>query len=149
MLNPQKLDVYYHEYITNMHKHLQDGILEVEESLLKELNILNLTEEEEEDIQEQLPFYFHVIENQEKVTLFNNQFVVWIIPKVEDDIPMTITLVALIQKNRPHLQLAFSTRDQYNTPKYVLRVLRHYLTEMIDTEEEIASIGKIDTNNEL
>ena len=81
-----------------------------------------------------------MIENQEKVTLFNNQFVVWIVPKVVDDVPTTMTLISLVHKDVPRLELVFSTRGPYNTPKYVLKVLRHFLTEVIDTEEEIASI---------
>ena len=97
-------------------------------------------------MQKQFPFYFHVVETPEKVTLFNNQFAIWIVPKMVGDIATTITLVALIHGEDPRLEIAFSTQGVYNTPKYVLKVLRHFLTEVIDTEEEIASIWKIGEN---
>lgn len=140
MLNQQKLEKSYKEFIKDLGKHLQDGLIEVDLTLLKDLNLLNKSPEEEKDIQTQFPFYFHVVENTEKVTLFNNQFIVWIIPKVINEIPTTLTLIALVTKDKPRLEIAFSTTGVYNTPKYVLKVLRHYLMEVLDTEEEIASI---------
>lgn len=142
MLNPQKLEQHYQEFSKDLTRWIQDGIIHVDLALLKKLGLLNKTPEEEKELKAQFPFYFHVIENQEKVTLFNNQFVVWIIPKVENEIPTTLTLIALLQKDSLRLEIAFSTAGVYNTPKYVLKVLRYYLTEVIDTEEEIASISK-------
>jgi len=143
MLNQQKLEKSYKEFTKDLSKYLQDGMIEVDLNLLKDLNLLNKSPEEEKEIQSQFPFYFHVVENNEKVTLFNNQFVVWIIPKVVNDLPTTMTLIALVTKDNPRLEIAFSTTGVYNTPKYVLKVLRHYLTEVIDTEEEIASITQL------
>lgn len=141
MLNHKKLEIAYKEFNEDLSKYLQDGVIEVDLALLKRFNLLNKTPEEEKEVQTQFPFYFHVVENQEKVTLFNNQFVVWIVPRVIDDIPATITLIALVHKDIPHLEIAFNTAGVYNTPKYVLKVLRHFLSEVIDTEEEIATIN--------
>lgn len=141
MLNPKKLETLYQEFISDLSKWLQDGIIQVDLALLKKFDLLNKTPEEEREVQAQFPFYFHVIESEEKVTLFNNQFVVWIIPKVVDEIPTTLILIALMTSDKPRLEMAFSSAGVYNTPKYVLKVLRHFLTEVIDTEEEIASIG--------
>ncbi len=142
MLNPQKLEKSFKLFLNDLSSHLQDGVVKVDLALLKRLNLLNKTPEEEKEVQENFPFYFHVIENPEKVTLFNNQFVVWIIPKVVDDIPTTVTLIALVHKDEARLEMAFSTQGVYNTPKYVLKVLRYFLSEVIDTEEEIASINE-------
>ena len=142
MLNPKKLEKAYKGFTNDLSKWIPDGVTDVDLNLLKEFDLLNKTPEEERELQAQFPFYFHVIENQEKVTLFNNQFVVWIVPKVVDDIPTTMTLIALVQKDNPRLEIAFSTAGVYNSPKYVLKVLRHFLTEVIDTEEEIASITR-------
>src|SRR3990167_1443510 len=141
MFASQKLEKFYQKFSEALGKYLHDGIVKVDLSLLKRFNLLNRTPEEEKELQSQFPFYFHVIESSEKVTLFNNQFVVWIIPKVEDETPTTLTLIALTQKNDLRLEIAFSTTGVYNTTKYVLKVLRHYLSEVIDTEEEIASIS--------
>lgn len=109
MLNPQKLEKAYLEFTSDLPRWLQDGITHVDLGLLKRLNLLNKTAEEEKELQTQFPFYFHVIETQEKVTLFNNQFVVWIVPKMIEEVPTTLTLIALVRQDRPHLELAFST----------------------------------------
>lgn len=141
MLNPQKIEAAFQHFMKDLNKWLQDGLIHVNLPLLKELDLLNKTPEEEKDIQSQFPFYFHVIETDEKVTLFNHQFIVWIVPKVVDDVPTTLTLIALMNNDEPQLEIAFSTEGVYNTPKYVLKVLRHFLSDVIDTEEEIASIS--------
>ncbi len=144
MPNPQKLQQAFEDYMADLNRSLQDGVIEVNLEFLKKFDLLNKTEEQEKEMQKQFPFYFHVIETPEKVTLFNNQFAVWIVPKLVGDVPTTVTLVALIHGETPHLEIAFSTQGVYNTPKYVLKVLRHFLTEVIDTEEEIASIWKVE-----
>ncbi len=142
MLKPERLEKIYSKYMGDLSRWLQDGIIEINIEFLNNCDLLHRTDEEEQDIQKQFPFYFHVVETKEKVTLFNNQFVVWIVPKVINDIPTTITLISLINEDTPHLELAFSTSGTYNNPKYVLKVLRYFLTEVIDTEEEIASMTK-------
>ena len=141
MFGSEKLEELYQKFYTNLGNYLQDSIVKVDLTLLKRFNLLNRTPEEEKELQSQFPFYFHVIESSEKVTLFNNQFVVWITPQVVDELPVTLTIIALTHKDDLRLEIAFSTAGVYNTPKYVLKVLRHYLSEVIDTEEEIASIS--------
>ena len=91
---------------------------------------------------EEFPHYFHVIETSDKVTLFNHQFAVWIVPKIIDGNPTTLTLISLITEDEPNLEIVFSTSGLYNAPKYVLKVLKSYLSEVLDTEAVISSIGK-------
>ena len=111
-------------------------------SLLEETGLLTHVSFEEDNNQEQLPHYFHVIETADKVTLFNHQFAIWIVPKIVDENPTTIVMISLITNGRPHLEIVFSTKGVYNTPKFVLRLLKYYLSEVIDTEEAISSIGR-------
>lgn len=144
MLNPVELEQAYSDFVSDLKQWLPDGIIDVDLFLLKELDLLkDLDEENEQILQAQFPFYFHVIETSDKVTLFNNQFAVWIVPKVVDDLPTTLTLISLVQDDeQPRLEIAFSTKGIYNSPKCVLKVLRHFLTEVIDTEAVIESIGR-------
>jgi len=128
----------------NIHHWLQEGVVDVNLDLLQKFSLLDPSDEK--GGQESFPFYFHVIETPEKVTLFNNQFVVWIIPRVIDELPSTLVLIALAQKDDLHLEIAFSTKGDYNTPKYVLKTLRYYLTEVLETEEAIASIQQGDAS---
>jgi len=119
---------------------MPEGMIEVNMPLLERLGLLKHEAPEGDKGEEQLPYYFHVIETHEKITLFNHQFIVWIIPKIMDGNSTTVVMIALITEKCPHLEITFYTQGVYNTSKFVLRVLRHYLSEVIDTEEEISSI---------
>ena len=142
MIKPEKLDEYYEKFLDDPSYWVQDGIVDINLEILREWGLLNQSEEEEKLLQEQFPFYFHVLENNSKVTLFNNQFIVWIVPEVVKDVPCTTVLIALIKENDLKLEIVYNTSGVYNTPKYVLKTLRHFLTEVIDTEEEISSFLK-------
>ena len=143
-MNPIQLDESFNEFMTNLPSWVPEGIVDVDLELLEKVGLLTSEEldEGDEDEIEQLPHYFHVIESADKVTLFNHQFVVWIVPKTVDEMPLTYVFISLVKEKKPHLELAFSTAGVYNTPKFVLRLLRHYLSEVIDTEEAISSIKK-------
>ena len=73
-----------------------DGFINVNLQLLQELGLLSNSELEISD-PESLSQQFHVIETSEKVTLFNKQFAVWIIPQTDTELPSTLILIALIQ----------------------------------------------------
>jgi hypothetical protein len=139
-MNPTQLDQIYHEFISNLSSWIPEGIIEVDLKLLEEAGLLSSESFEEKQESEQLPHYFHVIETSEKVTLFNHQFVIWIIPKIVDETPTTVVMIALVTADKPHLEIVFSTNGVYNTSKFVLKLLRHYLSEVIDTEQAISSI---------
>lgn len=145
MLNPVKLEQTYCEFMKNLRRWLPDGIIDVDLFLLRDFDLLQEDDEEENAkiLQSQFPFYFHVVETSDKVTLFNNQFAVWIVPKVIQGVPTTLTLISLINpENEPKLEIVFTTSGIYNSPKIVLKVLRHFLTEVIDTEAVIESFGR-------
>jgi hypothetical protein len=141
MLNPIQLEEFYQQYAQDLGKWVHDGITNVDLALLHDFGILDSFEEEEDD-PDDLTQYFHVIESPEKVTLFNEQFSVWIVPKSEEENPSTMVLIALNQNEKPHLEIVFNTSGVYNTPKYVLKVLQHFLVDMLETEETLTSIEK-------
>ena len=142
MVNPIQLEEAYNEFIKDLNVWIPDGIIDADLKLLDELGLLNQEDLEVEEDQDHFPHYFHVIETADKVTLFNHQFVVWIVPQVMNDVPCTLTLIALMNSSKPQLELVFSTSGVYNTPKFVLKILRHFLSEVIDTEAIISSIDK-------
>ena len=141
MLNPIELENAFQMFMTDLHHYTPDGIVDVNLELLSELGVLDYEQFEDEEAGEEFPHYFHVIETSDKVTLFNHQFAVWIVPKVVNGEPTTLTLIALITDDRPQLEICFSTNGIYNTPKYVLKVLKNYLADVLDTEAVISSIG--------
>ncbi len=142
MINPNVLEDAYKEFSKDLLKWVPDGIIQVDLKLLNDLNLLNNAELEHSISDDQLNHYFHIIETPEKVTLFNEQFAIWIVPQLVEETPTTTTLISLLQNNKPHLEIVYLTSGVYNTPKYILKVLQHFLAEVQDTEAVISSIGK-------
>ena len=141
MLNPNKIEEIYKEYSQDLSQWVPDGIVSVDLNLLHEQGLLE-TIRDENDAQDDFSQYFHVLETPEKVTLFNEQFIIWIVPKMEEEIPITYVMIALENNNAVHLEIVFTTSGVYNTPKFVLKVLQHYLLDMLDTEATLTAYEK-------
>jgi hypothetical protein len=142
MINPAILEGAYEEFSRDLHKWIPDGVIHVDLKLLNDLGLLNNVELEHSINEANLTLYFHIIETPEKVTLFNDQFAIWIIPQLVDDLPTTTAMIALLHTDKPHLEIVYTTSGVYNTPKYILKILQHFLAEVQDTEAVILSIGK-------
>ena len=141
MLNPLEIENLYKEYMANLGDLAHDGVVNVDLALLHELKLLNEADQIKDD-PEDLTQYFHVIESSEKVTLFNEQFIVWIVPKSEQDTPVTYVLISLNSDEKTSLEVVFTTGGVYNSPKYVLKVLQYYLLDMLETEATLTAIEK-------
>lgn len=140
-MSPSQLEEAFAEFSQNLTKHAPDGIITVDLTMLHQLGLLKYDKLSRETTHEDLMHYFHVLETADKVTLFNKQFVIWILPKTNDSIPLTLTFIALFQNEKPHLELVFSTAGVYNSPKFILKVLEYFLSEVTDTEAIISSIN--------
>lgn len=141
MLNPNKIEEIYKEYSQDLSQWVPDGLVSVNLNLLHELGLLeNLNDEE--DSPDNFTQYFHVVETPEKVTLFNDQFLIWIVPKMEGEVAITYVMIALNQDNNIHLEIVFTTSGIYNTPKFVLKVLQYYLMDMLETEATLTAFEK-------
>ena len=141
MLDPVQIEETYKEFVSNLPNLVHDGVTTINLKFLHEQGLLNSISDDPADADD-LTQYFHVIESIEKVTLFNEQFIVWIIPKGEGDVPYTYVLIALNYPKEAHLEVIFATQGVYNTPKYVLKVLQHFLVDMLETEATLTSIEK-------
>ena len=141
MINPIVLEDAYKEFSQNLKKWIPDGIIHVDLRLLHELGLLNSAELEHSVNRANLTLYL-TYQTPDKVTLFNDQFAIWIVPEVIDEVPTTTTLISLLQSNKPRLEIVYTTSGVYNTPKYILKILQHFLKEVQDTEAVILSIGK-------
>lgn len=140
-MNPIQLEAAYKNFSENLSKWAPDGCLHVNLQLLQDLGLLDewdTSPSQSESLNQQ----FHVVETSDKVTLFNKQFAIWITPQPETAISSTLIMVALIQNLQPHLEVVYMTSGVYNTPKYILKLLQHFMTEVIDTEAMLSSIEK-------
>lgn len=141
MQNPTQIEDAYREFSQDLRKWMHDGITLIDMKFLHEQGLL-ASLQEEQGPPEDLSQYFHVIESIEKVTLFNDQFIVWIIPKMEGEEPITTVLIALNQSDKAHLEVVFMTRGVYNTPRHVLKVLQYFLADMTETEQTLTGFEK-------
>jgi hypothetical protein len=141
MLNPVQIEEAYKQFTGNLSQWAHDGITLIDLQFLHDQGLLTMIQEDQGD-PDDLSQYFHVIESVEKVTLFNEQFIVWIIPKMEEEQPLTYVLIALNHPEKAHLEVVFATQGVYNTPRYVLKVLQHFLEDMLETEETVTLYEK-------
>lgn len=141
MLNPMQIEEAYKEFVNDLPSWVHDGILSIDLQFLHDQGLINSLQGDEED-PDDLTQYFHVIESVEKVTLFNEQFIVWIIPKMEEEQPMTYVLIALNHPEKATLEIVFTTKGVYNTPRHVLKVLQHFLLDVLETEATLTSFEK-------
>lgn len=140
MDNPILLEEFYRKYIKNIKKWIPEGITTVDLNLLHNLNLLNYYNKNNYD--QKLTRYFNVIESDEKITLINEDFVVWIVPDKVDDSSITYTLIAINDDDDVHLETAFSTTGVYNNSRLVLRILEKYLFDIQENEDILKSLKK-------
>ncbi len=140
-MDPNVLEESFQGFVKELSKWLPDGITEINLSVMHHLGLLSQAHLEQKN-SDAINHYFHVIETPEKITLFNEQFAIWIVPQNADNQSKTLTFISLLNNIAPHLEIVFSTEGVYNTPKYIMKILQHYLTEVLDIEAVIASIGK-------
>lgn len=129
------LDNYYTQYMSNIEKWLPDGLIEVDLALLQRLNLLHYPPKEMGD--SALTRYFQAVESQGKLTLINEQYVIWIVPNRTTEVATTNTLIALHKNDEIYLQLGFCCKGIYNNSQLVLRLLEKFLIEIHDMEETL------------
>lgn len=141
MSDPKVLEEHFQSFIKNLPAYLPDGIAAVDIKLIEELGLLKI-EDIDKQAQDPINHYFHVLETPDKITLYNDLFGIWIVPHNTDTNSKTFIFIGILQNKKPHLEMAFSTEGVFNTPKYIMKILQHYLNEVQDVEAIIASMDK-------
>jgi len=128
------LDKYYEKFSENLNALIPDGIYFVDLPLLHRFDLLHF--QPSADYKDPiLTQHFYVHEAQEKITLINSQFIIWITRNTAEEAPSTITLIALnYQDQEPALEAAFVAAGIYNSPSWVSKVLESFLKEIKETE---------------
>lgn len=129
-----ELDLSYEQMMNHLPELIPDGVLEVDLPVLQKLGLLT---DDSGTASHSLTRYFHVVEAKEKITLFNDQFVVWVVPEKIEDEPTTLVLIAINLEPKLKLELAFVTAGIYNTSRLVLRIIEKLLSEIQETEDLI------------
>lgn len=133
----------FNKYIKDLNQWAPDGIIDVNLELLHKMDLLDFYPGRKKKDEDAITRYFHVIESVEKITLINEEYVIWIVPDNKSGKPITYTLVALSHpKEGIQLELVFATAGVYNNSWLVLKVLEKFLIEIQENESLISFYGK-------
>lgn len=135
MNNITTLEICYQTYMQTIPQWAPEGVVDVDLELLRELDLLNCYLGQEESKDSSFTQHFQLVESNEKITLINDQFIVWIVPQRINGVVATHTLIALNKPNKPSPEVIFVNVGIYNTSKLVLGVLEKYLSEIQENEE--------------
>lgn len=133
MKNISLLEECFNKFTKNITHWLPEGVIEVDIHTLQKFGLLSFHGNRGK-VEDSLTRYFKVLESSEKITLINDEFIVWIVPENNSEYPVTYTLIALNDGDHPHLELAFSTSGVYNTSRLVLHILEKFLLEIQENE---------------
>jgi hypothetical protein len=139
MNNITALETCYQTYMQTIPQWAPEGVVEVDLELLRELDLLNFYLNQEAG-EPSFTRYFQLVESNEKITLINEQFIVWIVPQKINGVLATHTLIALNNSKKPSPEVIFVNIGIYNTSKLVLRVLEKYLHEIQENEDLLKSV---------
>lgn len=126
------LEESFKKFYKNIKDSPPDSLFRVDLELLHQMGLLHYhTRNNQHSF---LTRYFQVLETKEKITLINDDFVIWIVPEKVNEATVTYTLIALNQSEEPHLELTFITSGVYNSSRLVLRVLEKFLYDIQENE---------------
>ena len=116
-----------------------EALIEVDVKLLDSIGLTN--EGEYVNPSEAFERSFKVMEGGSRITLYNQQFIIWIIPEILDGVPATYAFIGIRDKETVKLEVVFLAKGSFNSSRLVLRLLDRYLTEIQENEELIHRIG--------
>lgn len=139
--NLSLIEECYQRFIKDLPFWVPEGIYFVNLELLHHFDLLHFQPIRTKSQDPIITRYFHVVESSEKITLINNEFVIWIITDRAENRSVTYTLIALNpEEQEPHLEVAFIASGIYNTSLLVLKVLEKFLLEIQETESLLTEI---------
>ncbi len=139
MRSKQSLEKHFNHYLKNINKLSTEVVIEVDLELLQRFNLLNFYHKDFTDTT--LTRYFQVIETSDKITLVNDDFAIWIVPEKLLEKSITYTIVALNNRDKPHLELVFIASGVYNNSNLVLKILEKFLEEIQENEEVLNGLN--------
>lgn len=141
MANIAELEANFQRYTANLESYAPDGIVEINLDLLKQMDLLAVLEKKDEEGEQRLPRTFQVLEAPEKITLFNDDFAIWIVPSNLEGLSVTYVLIGTHKEDEPiNLEIVLSASGVYNNSKMVLRVVDAFLKEIKENEDELRNI---------
>ncbi len=129
------MEAAYKDCIKNMKLWPPEEVIHVDNQLLKQLDLLGEGNAESYSP----PYSFNFLESEDKVTLYNDRYVIWIVPENDNGKLITYTLVALNKNATPRLELVFLTSGKFNNSHLVLKLLEKFLDDIEENENTLLS----------
>lgn len=136
-----KIEEFYNKCVNNLDDVVPEGIYNVNLDLLYHFDLLHFGPQPETN-NGMLERYFHMVETPEKLTLVNEEFVIWIFPSQSGNEPVTYTMIALNHKEGPKLEAVFIASGVYNQSILIMRLLESFLAEIQDNERMLSNMEK-------
>lgn len=141
MHNPALIEESFKRFLKKLPSLPLESLVIVDLELLHQFDLLDYHKNSHYD--PSLTRYFQVLESAEKITLANDDFVVWIVPEKTGKDRQTFTFIAINHPDEaPRLELVFINSGVFNTSRLVLRVLEIFLRD-IEENQHILNKYKI------
>lgn len=150
MVDPTLLEQSYQRYVSDLSRWIPDGVIQVDLEFLRSLGMMRCRTGIGHDLNSDIKEYFHVLESDEKITLWNRRFIVWIAPQVVHRHSCTLALIASRVEEGEKPEVAFITAGVYNTSKTVLKIVETLLEDIQETEDFMTQVSwdlKEDSDN--
>lgn len=141
MHNFSKIEEFYNKCINDLDHSVHEGIFIVNLDLLHRFDLLHFGPQEEPS-NGMLERYFQMVETPEKLTLVNEEFVIWIFPSQLENEPVTYTMIALNHPEGPKLEAVFIAAGVYNQSNLIMRLLEGFMAEIQDNERMLSNMEK-------
>lgn len=136
MLDPSYMEEAYQTYMSNL-KRWVDCIQCVDLAFLDSIDLLRYWESETSPAH----LNFNVIESLDKVSLFNDNFVVWLVPDLSHAEAMTYILIASVHQESLHMELVLSASGVYNSSYLLMRVVDALIADIQENDAILANLG--------
>lgn len=133
-----QLNTFFTDNMKDLTRVLPDGITAVDLPLLSKMNIID--DASVHCQQGPLPQHMYAVETEDRITLYNDSYVAWIVPQKKEPDSETLLLIALLANQQPKVELGFSFRGIHNQAKTILKVLDTAIFDIRQTEQELHHI---------
>lgn len=143
MHNFTLIEEYYNKFVKRLEKWIPDSIYLVNLDLLHRYDLLHFGPQALKGGDLVLDRYFHIAETPDKLTLVNDEFVIWIYPSDLNGDPATYVLIALNRQGVPQLETAFIASGIYNQSGLIMKLLEGILSEIHDNEQMLSKMEQL------
>ncbi|WP_109104277.1 hypothetical protein [Chlamydia suis] len=129
------LEKFFRHSIANYNTAFPEGFLDISDVLAR-----SALDFKAEGLADGAVNDFIVSESPDKLTLFNQNFAVWLVPSLVNGEAVTRGYIAVNHGSEFSPELAFEASGQYNNSSLILEALRRYLYDIRDTENELRTL---------